>query len=198
MKNKHRSSWVIFILLFGTLMFSAWNAAALEAGDWQALPPIALEECIIVDKVLAPNPLSPAENDFWMVLKYEEKEQIAGETGLNTGSALNLYLVTGLAILAEENVGLPYYQFLIVTFRDGRDSSAAVQQWLLSDANNDGKLDNAKFERITLGSEGEHGQTEKMEIPSDQIQMFQEYFEKANRELNNKVENGNSNTCLAS
>jgi len=179
-------------------LFFNWNAATLEAGTWQELPPIALEECIMVDKVLAPNPLSPAENDFWMVLKYEEREPITGETGLNTDSALNLYLVTGLAILAEENVGLPYYQFLIVTFRDGGDSLATVQQWLLSDANNDGRLDNAKFERITPGNEGEDSQTEKMDIPLDQIQIFQEYFEKVNRELNNKAENGNPNTCLAS
>ncbi|RJR45417.1 MAG: hypothetical protein C4576_11995 [Desulfobacteraceae bacterium] len=198
MKIRRRSSSVIVLLLFGTLLFFNWNAATLEAGTWQELPPIALEECIMVDKVLAPNPLSPAENDFWMVLKYEEREPITGETGLNTDSALNLYLVTGLAILAEENVGLPYYQFLIVTFRDGGDSLATVQQWLLSDANNDGRLDNAKFERITPGNEGEDSQTEKMDIPLDQIQIFQEYFEKVNRELNNKAENGNPNTCLAS
>ncbi|RJR31243.1 MAG: hypothetical protein C4576_32115 [Desulfobacteraceae bacterium] len=198
MKTKRKSLSIIFILLFGILMCYTGKAAALEAGTWQELPPIALEDCIMVDRVLAPNPLSPAENDFWMVLKYEEKEQIAGEKELNTGSVLNLYLVTGLAILAEENVGLPYYQFLIVTFRDGGDSSAAVQQWLLSDANNDGRLDNAKFERITPGGGGEDGQTEKMDIPVDQIEIFQEYFEKANRELNNKAESGNSNTCLAS
>ncbi|PKN65702.1 MAG: hypothetical protein CVU57_09060 [Deltaproteobacteria bacterium HGW-Deltaproteobacteria-15] len=198
MKKNRIIPSAILILLMGSIMVFIWNNAALAEGDWQKLPPIALEDCIGVDKVLAPNPLSSSDNDFWMVLKYEERDQSAGEAGMNTGKSLNLYLVTGLAVLAEENVGLPYYRFLIVTFRDGDDSSASVQQWLLSDADNDGRLDNAKFERVTLGSEGETGQTEKMEIPVDQVQLFQDYFEKANRELNSKAENEDASQCLAS
>lgn len=182
----------------GAIMIFIWNNVALATGDWQKLPPIALEDCVVVDKVLAPNPLSSSDNDFWMVLKYEERDQSAGKAGMNTGKSLNMYLVTGLAVLAEENVGLPYYQFLIVTFTDGDDSSASVQQWLLSDADNDGRLDNAKFERVTLGSEGETSQTEKVEIPVDQVQLFQDYFEKANRELNSKAENEDASQCRAS
>lgn len=190
-------SLVMLLLLAGALMVFSWNSAARAAGEWQNLPPIALEDCVMVDKVLAPNPLSGVENDFWMVLKYEEKDQSSGETGvMNNGRSLNLYLVTGLAVLLEENLGLPYYQFLIVTFTDG--FSETVHQWLLSDTDNDGRLDTAKFEATLLGSDGEAIQTKKVEIPVDEIQQFQDYFERANRELNSKAENGTANQCQVS
>jgi hypothetical protein len=199
MEKNRFSSTAVLILMVTALVGFTWNAAALAAGNWQELPPLALEDCIAVDKVLAPNPLSSAENDFWMVLKYEENNQKAGGTGLaNNSKSLNMYLVTGLAVLPEERVGLPYYQFLIVTFLDGEGSSETLQQWLLSDADNDGTLDKARFERTTLGSEGEPIQTEKVEIPFEQVQLFQAYFENANRELNSKAENGTTSQCRVS
>jgi hypothetical protein len=198
----------IFALLVGASIPSVRSSLAAAPEDWQDMPPLVLNNCIDIDKVLAPNPLSAKVNEFWMVLKYEEKDGESGKTkGMDADHSLNMYLVTGLALIAkegagsEEGIGLPYYQFLIVTLTNKGGSSSSskiVLQWLLSDSNNDGKLDHAKFERIITDYRGEKINSEKMDIPIDQVQKLQDFYEKATRELNSKAEEETSSQCLVS
>lgn len=194
------NSILLFILIAGSLMISLKSTTGF-AEEWRDMPPLVLNDCINVDKVLAPNPLSSSINDFWMVLKYEEKDENSGETKLiNPAQILNMYLVTGLALMASEGVGLPYYQFLIVTLinGNGESSSKTVYQWLLSDTDNDGRLDKAKFERTVTGNAGETMNLDKMDIPDEQVQGFQHFYEEATRELNSKAEDESPKQCLVS
>jgi hypothetical protein len=198
-KSIKRKGALLLILIIGSLTVFPGISSSLAAERWQDMPPLALSDCIDIDKVLAPNPLSSAVNDFWMVLKYEERDETSGETRImNPDQSLNLYLVTGLALMASEGVGLPYYQFLIVTQTNGDSSSKTVQQWLLSDADNDGKLDKAKFERTVVGNEGQTINLDKVEIPDEQVQSFQDFYENATRELNSKAEKDTAKECLVS
>lgn len=190
----------LLILMIGGSLIVSSNSAALASEGWQDMPPLVLNDCIDVDKILAPNPLSSATNDFWMVLKYEEKNESSGETESMTAEqqSLNVYLVTGLALMANEGVGLPYYQFLIVTVTNGDSSSKTVQQWLLSDTDNDGRLDKAKFEQTVIGTKGDIVKSDKIEIPGGQVQSFQAFYENATRDLNTKAENETPKQCMVS
>ncbi len=193
-----KGMWML-ILLGASLMIFSGETPALADDGWREMPPLVLSDCIDIDKALVPNPLSPSWNDFWMVLKYEERDEGSGESRvLNPDQSVNMYLVTGLALMANEGLGLPYYQFLIVTKTNGGSSSRTVQQWLLSDTDNDGKLDKAKFERTVVGQEGEMITSDKIEIPDDQVQGFQDFYEKAAGELNNRAESETPKECLAS
>jgi hypothetical protein len=188
---------LIVFVMAGSVMAASYPALATER--WQDMPPLVLSDCVDIDKVLAPNPLSSEGHDFWMVLKYEEIDEESGRRKAGLGEqSLNMYLVTGLALLVDEGVGLPYYQFLIVTQTNGGTSEKIVQQWLLSDTDNDGKVDKAKFERTISGSEGETIRSDKVEVPDDQVRSLQGFFERATSEINSKAENGTSEQCLVS
>lgn len=189
--------WSFFIVLGTLMLFLNTNVQASE--EWQAVPSLVLNDCIEIDKVLAPNPLSASENEFWMVLKYEERDENSGEMkALDPGRILNMYLVTGLALVASEGVGLPYYQFLIVTLMNGGSSSRVIHQWLLTDTDNDGVLDKAKFEKTETGHSGETVNSDKVEIPAEQVQSFQDFYEKATLELNSKAQDDSARQCLVS
>ncbi len=204
MMNPNKPVFLMCVLLTGFILVLTWNSKAFAPEDWQELPPLTLQDCIQVDKVLARNPLSQTENDFWMVLKYEEKQKGSPIADLAEGPAeqnirsLSMYLVTGVAVLAEEDVGVPYYRFLIVSFTQEGPTSETTQQWLLTDTNNDGKLDKARFEKIVKNARGQTTDLGEIEIPKEQIQRFQDFYEKASKELSSKAEEDVSKQCLVS
>lgn len=192
-------SW---IFLAGIILSFSGSAKPLASENWQELPPLSLQDCIQVDKILAPNPFSQKMNEFWMVLKYEEQAGGISPDGVSPkrpagdmAESLNMYLVTGLTLMSTEEMGVPY-SFLIVA-RTLADSKT-VQQWLLSDTDNDGKLDKAKFEQIVRGEAGKTVQNGEVDIPSDQISPFQDFFEKAIQELSSKAESDPAQQCSVS
>lgn len=194
-------SW---IFLVGVILSFWGSAQPLASENWQELPPLSLQDCIQVDKILAPNPFSQKMNEFWMVLKYEEQAEGNSSKGVSPkrpagdmAESLNMYLVTGLTLMSPEEMGLPY-SFLIVAKTLAGSGSETVHQWLLSDTDNDGKLDKAKFEQIVRGEEGKTVQNGEVDIPADQISQFQDFFEKAIQELSYKAENDPAQQCSVS
>lgn len=186
----------LFILLGGLFAFLPAGASSAAAADWEELPPLVFQEYVDVETVIAPNPYSERGNDFLVVTKYEEGEK-AGAAGKkeNQGArhplkSLNVYLVTGLILMDGGEVGIPYHTSLIVSLKraGNKVSSQTIQQWVLSDSDGDGKLDEARFQKITTNEGGNTIRSGPVEIPKDRVRNYQTYYEEASRELNNKAE----------
>jgi hypothetical protein len=194
MKNNQCKAHLI-ILVAGLITFFP-AAKPVSAADWEELPPLVFQEYVEVETVIAPNPYSERSNDFLVVTKYEEGEK-AGAAGNkhNSGAekpitSLNVYLVTGLILLDGGEVGIPYHTSLIVSLRStGKKSSGqTVQQWVLSDSDGDGELDEARFQKVATNTDGNTIRSGPVEIPQDRIRNYQAYYEEASRELNSKAD----------
>jgi hypothetical protein len=75
------------------------------------------------------------------------------------------------------------------------NAQPTFHQWILLDLNGDGVLDKGIFSESTDGTSGSQ---QGGDIPSDQIQSLQSYFEQAVHNLNKKATEGPSDTCIPS
>ncbi|RJR45418.1 MAG: hypothetical protein C4576_12000 [Desulfobacteraceae bacterium] len=189
-----RSIYTLSTLAFLTIFSMA--ASAIAADDWDDLPELIFQEYVEIETVVGPNPYSEKENDFIVVTKYEEEGEKGGAPGNRKGAvdqakSLNVYLVTGLIILDGGEMGIPYHTSLIVSLKssDKAPSGQTVQQWVLSDSDNDGKLDQGRFQKVTKAAGGQTVKKGPIEIPGDRIKSYQSYYDEASKELNNKAEN---------
>ncbi|RJR31242.1 MAG: hypothetical protein C4576_32110 [Desulfobacteraceae bacterium] len=189
-----RAIYTLSTLVFLTIFFAA--ATAVAADDWDDLPELVFQEYVEIETVVGPNPYSEKENDFIVVTKYEEEGEKGGTTGnmrgtLDQARSLNVYLVTGLIILEGGETGIPYHTSLIVSLKSSEKapSGQTLQQWILSDSDNDGQLDQGRFQKVTKGAEGQTVKKGPIEIPADRIRSYQTYYDDASRELNSKAEN---------
>lgn len=176
-------------------IFSA-SGLAFAAEEWEDLPKLIFRENVEVETVIGPNPYSEQDNDFIVVTKYEEEGEKGGALGKREGSrqsmkVLNVYLVTGLIVLDGGEMGIPYHTSLIVSLKsaDKKPSGQTVQQWVLSDSDNDGQLDQVRFQKVTKGVKGETLKKGPVDILGDRVKSYQAYYDEASRELNNKAEN---------
>lgn len=193
-KNSAPSYPTTLLAAMCTLLLASVPAFAAEG--WEELPPLVFQEYVDVETVIAPNPYSEQSNDFLVVTKYEEgpKAGAAGgkarEGARNALKSLNVYLVTGLIILDGGGTGIPYHTSLIVSLQigGGKDPGKTVQQWVLSDSDGDGKLDQARFQKIITGSGGNTLRSGPVDVPQDRVGNYQTYYETASRELNSKAE----------
>ena len=182
--------------VFIFLAISSATGSAVAADDWEDLPELIFQEYVEIETVVGPNPYSEKDNDFIVVTKYEEEGEKAGALGKRGGSrdqskSLNVYLVTGLIVLDGGEMGIPYHSSLIVSLKSANKkvSGQTVQQWVLSDSDNDGQLDQGRFQKITRGREGETLKKGPVDIPGDKLKSYQAYYDEASRELNSKAEN---------
>lgn len=182
------------VFIFLAICSATGSAAA--ADDWEDLPELIFQEYVEIETVVGPNPYSEKDNDFIVVTKYEEEGEKAGALGKREGPrdqmrSLNVYLVTGLIVLDGGEMGIPYHSSLIVSLKSAnkRVSGQTVQQWVLSDSDNDGQLDQGRFQKITRGTGGETLKKGPVEILGDKLKSYQAYYDEASRELNSKAEN---------
>jgi len=182
------------VFIFLAICSATGSAAA--ADDWEDLPELIFQEYVEIETVVGPNPYSEKDNDFIVVTKYEEEGEKAGAPGKRKGSgdqtrSLNVYLVTGLILLDGGEMGIPYHSSLIVSLKSANKkvSGQTVQQWVLSDSDNDGQLDQGRFQKITRGTGGETLKKGPVEILGDKLKSYQAYYDEASRELNSKAEN---------
>jgi hypothetical protein len=171
-----------------------YQGGLARAAEWEELPPLIFQEFVEVETVIAPNPYSEEENDFLVVTKYEEGEKAGGGSEPQGPRApmksLNMYLVTGLLLMEGGDVGIPYHSSLIVSLRsaDPKPPGQTIQQWVLSDSDGDGELDEARFQKITTTAEGNKVRSGPVEAPQDGVRKYQTYYEAASRELNSKAD----------
>jgi hypothetical protein len=164
------------------------------------LPPIALENCIEVQKLLTRNPFSRIPNDYLLVTKYEEKSEDAGgiNKGLIPGRALNIYLLRGVLLSKNHAIGIVHDSVLIVKISTVRAdaSGETVREWILIDSNGDRHIDKGIF-RETVQRKGKSpiGLNE-VAIPKDRLQRLQAYYEKAAMTLDARAAEGFREGCV--
>lgn len=188
-----RCAWVFLVLSVGSI----GSGPAFAESQWEELPTLVFQESVLVETVAAPNPYSRVENDFIVVTKYEEDGQKAGGTGKARAKRgpvkfTGVYLVTGLILMDDGNRGVPYHRSLVVSVRNTNSDSREqiVRQWILSDTDNDGKVDQGRFQRVVKKQDGERIPSDPVDISEDQVRNYQSYFEKAARDLNKMAEFG--------
>jgi hypothetical protein len=164
------------------------------------LPPIALENCIEVQKLMGRNPFSSVPNDYLLVTKYEEEPEEAGavKKGLMPGRALNIYLLRGLLVSKNHAIAIVHDSVLIVkvsTTRAGT-SGETVREWILIDSNGDRNIDRGIFRETVLGKGRSPIGSNEVAIPKDHLQKLQAYYEKAAMTLDARAAAGFSEGCV--
>ncbi|MFZ7125824.1 MAG: hypothetical protein ACOWWM_06685 [Desulfobacterales bacterium] len=209
MKTTGGCKCLVLMVTIGFVFFSAFRAMATVRSGWPQLPDIVLHECVTAEQTVEPNPMSMLENDFLMITAYEEPGKMqnlppAGEKPETSGGtkALNLYFVLGLLVAENQSEALVHEMALIVIEKDAdggkENSGAAERQWVLLDHNGDGVLDKASFSEKSDESAGESGSPRGLEIPSEQVEDLQGYFDEAVRTLSKKAANGPAGSCTVS
>lgn len=187
------------VILSGSAPTSEQPSASFSLKD---LPPIELENCIAVQKVIAHNPFSPNANDYLLVTRYEEKsnETVAMREGLKPGSAFNMYLVYGVLVPVHQGIGIVHDTVLIVKVSapDVESSRETVREWILIDENGDRKVDRGVF-REAVREEGKSPvDPNEVAFPEDRLQELQAYYEAATVTLDGRAEKEPAEGCIAS
>jgi hypothetical protein len=164
------------------------------------LPPIALENCIEVQKLLGRNPFSRIPNDYLLLTKYEEKSEEAGgvNKGLIPGRALNIYLLRGVLLSKNHAIAIVHDSVLIVKVSTIRadTSGETVREWILIDSNGDRNIDTGIFRETVPGKGKSPIVSNEVAIPKDRLRKLQTYYEKAARTLDARAAKGFREGCV--
>lgn len=164
------------------------------------LPPIVLEKCIEVQKLIGRNPFSHLPNDYLLVTQYEEKAEEAGamKKGPIPGSALNLYLLQGFLVLENRHISIVHDSVLIVKVSTtvAKTSGETVREWILIDENGDQNVDRGIFRETVRGTGKGPSASNESAISRDHIQELQAYYEKAAVALETRAEEGLGDGCV--
>ena len=192
------------LVLTGTAVMMSGSASppgqSSAPSSWKDLPPIVLEDCIAVQKVIARNLLSSVPGDYFLVTTYEEKanESAAmGEDSTHRG-ALDVYLVYGVLLPENQGIGIVHHTALVVkvSTTDVESSTETFREWVLIDTNGDRKVDRGVF-RETVTGEGKR-ESKEVEFPEDRLQELQAYYEAVAGMLDSRAENGPAEGCVKS
>lgn len=198
-----RFSYIFAVFLFATVAIATLAVAPATGGPSKSYspehpPPIVLEKCIEVHRLLGPNPFSSIPNDYLLVTKYEEKPEGAVKVGLIPGRALNIYLVQGILLLGNMHTGIVHDSELVVKLStiNAKTSRETIREWILIDENGDQHIDRGIF-RETVREKGKVPNSSKeIAIPRDRLQRLQAYYEKAALTLEARAGQGRSKSCV--
>jgi hypothetical protein len=157
---------------------------------WRNPPPIALQDCVPVERAIGKNPLSDAANDFALVTMYREKH---GEPAKAPDNAL--YLVKGVLLDQEHQAQVVYFSALIVNVSRKDHELRRVSYWVLADTKSDGKLDKAIYREKMVTSSGDETVDFEAQATSEQIVILQAYYEDAIHKLNSKANSELPESC---
>jgi hypothetical protein len=164
------------------------------------LPPIALENCLEVQKLMGRNPFSSVPNDYLLVTKYEEKSEEAGgiNKGLIPGRALNIYLLRGLLVSKNHAVAIVHDSVLIVkvSTTTADTSGETDREWILIDSNGDRNIDRGIFRETVRGKGKSPIGSNEVAIPKDHLQKLQAYYERAAMTLDARAAEGFREGCV--
>lgn len=178
----------MLIALPGCSLWGSMPAKDDSSGTFQAkdLPPLLLNQCVAVQKVVSKNPFSPAPNDFFLLTRYEENSVTAAQNEIPLrGKKLNIYGIQGFFITEVPSVGIVSNTALIVEISDTDDASSqeTLQKWIIVDDNGDLKIDRAFFKETVSGKGEKPVGSHKAEFSRDRLAELQKYYDKANVSL---------------
>jgi hypothetical protein len=199
------------VLFAGVLLIPAGSISATEQSLDQPSesfspidpPPLVLEKCIGVQKVIRHNPFSPMPNSFLLVTQYEEKLHVPGaeQEGLKPGKALNMYLVLSVLVPPEnQEIGIAQGTGLIVKVStiDSDSARETIQEWILIDEDGDANVDRGFFRETVNGERENPIRSNEAKFPDDRLKDLQTYYEKAAQTLGSKAETGREEGCVIS
>lgn len=198
-------SMILAIVLLGAAAIAVSGIAPAkqkspESFSAKELPPLVLEKCIEVQKLIGPNPSSPLPNDYLMVTQYQEKPEEAGTArkGLIPGRAMNIYLVQGVLVSENRHIALLHDSVLIVkvSTSEAKASGETVREWILIDENGDRNIDKGIFRETFAGMGKGLSGSHEVVIPRDRLQELQAYYDEAVATLDTRAAEGRSKDCV--
>lgn len=193
------------IMVIGTAALWTIEAGAAAPGEFPKLPELELQQCVMAERSIKPNPFSRFRNDFFMITKYEEYRDTGPEkkefSARDSAKALNAYLVLGVFMAEDTTMALVHHMGLIVAERNidaSRGAEPTLRRWILLDQDGDSRLDKATFSQSVNATADENAGLREVEIPSEQVASLQGYFEKAVGMLSKKAAADPANACSES
>lgn len=205
MKTSRYSRVLGILLLVGCLVFAVSKIApatgrTLKPPSIKDLPPIVLETCVGVQQVMTRNPFSFLPNDYLLLTKYEGNPGRTNPVrkGVNPGKALDMYLLQGVLVSPNREIGLVHDSVLIVKVStiSKQTSRKTVREWILIDENGDRSIDKGIYRETVTGKGKSPIASIRVVISRNLLRTFQAYFEKATATLDARAAEGPAGDCV--